>query len=62
MMAMRRRISGLAPEQIRGLSKDEFDLPVSPNDFDEAIHKVNKSVSVEDLRRYERWMAEYGSL
>lgn len=62
MMAMRRKIAGLTPEQIRGLSKDELELPVSPEDFEEAIRKVNKSVSAEDLRKYERWMAEFGSL
>ncbi|RWS02724.1 katanin p60 ATPase-containing subunit A1-like protein [Dinothrombium tinctorium] len=61
MMAMRRRIAGLTPEQIRSLSKDELELPVSPHDFDEAIRKVNKSVSVEDLRKYDKWMTEFGS-
>lgn len=61
MMAMRRKIAGLTPEQIRSLSKDELDLPVTPGDFFEAIRKINKSVSAEDLKKYERWMAEYGS-
>ena len=62
MMAMRRKITGLTPEQIRGLSKDELELPVSPEDFEEAIRKVNKSVSAEDLRKYKKWMDEFGSL
>jgi len=62
MMAMRRKIAGLTPEQIKSLSKDELELPVSPGDFEEAIRKVNKSVSVEDLRKYERWMTEFGSM
>ncbi|XP_054164016.1 katanin p60 ATPase-containing subunit A-like 1 [Oppia nitens] len=62
MMSMRRRIAGLTPEQIRSLSKDELDLPVSPADFEEAIRKVNKSVSAEDLKKYDKWMAEYGSM
>lgn len=61
MMAMRRRISGLTPEEIRSLSKEELELPVSPADFDEAIRKINKSVSKEDLEKYEKWMAEFGS-
>ncbi|XP_015788050.1 katanin p60 ATPase-containing subunit A-like 1 [Tetranychus urticae] len=61
MMAMRRKIAGLTPEQIRNLSKDELELPVSPGDFYEAIRKVNKSVSEEDLMKYEKWMAEFGS-
>lgn len=62
MMAMRRKIAGLTPEQIRSLSKEELELPVSPGDFYEAIRKVNKSVSVEDLKKYEKWMMEFGSM
>lgn len=61
MMAMRRRIAGLNPEQIRALSKEELELPVSPGDFFDAIRKVNKSVSAEDLAKYEKWMQEFGS-
>lgn len=61
MMAMRRKIAGLTPEQIRGLSKDELELPVSPADFVEAVRKINKSVSAEDLKKYEKWMTEFGS-
>lgn len=61
MMAMRRRITGLTPEEIRSISKEELELPVSPGDFEEAIRKINKSVSKEDLEKYEKWMAEFGS-
>lgn len=61
MMAMRRKIAGLTPEQIRSLAKEELELPVSPDDFMEAIRKINKSVSAEDLKKYEKWMTEYGS-
>ncbi|XP_064488476.1 katanin p60 ATPase-containing subunit A-like 1 [Ornithodoros turicata] len=61
MMAMRRRISGLTPEEIRNLSKEELELPVSVDDFAEAVRKINKSVSKEDLEKYEKWMAEFGS-
>ncbi|OTF69115.1 katanin p60 ATPase-containing subunit A1-like protein [Euroglyphus maynei] len=61
MMVMRRRIQGLTPEQIRSLSKEELDLPVTFTDFEEAMRKINKSVSPEDLKKYEKWMAEFGS-
>lgn len=61
MMVMRRRIQGLTPEQIRSLSGEELDLPVTFLDFEEAMRKINKSVSPEDLKKYEKWMAEYGS-
>ena len=61
MMAMRRKIAGLTPDQIRSLSKDELELPVSEDDFQEAIRKVNKSVSEDDLIKYDKWMTEFGS-
>jgi len=61
MMSMRRKIHGLNSEQIRQLSKEELDLPVSAQDFEEAIRKVNKSISAEDLIKYEKWMQDYGS-
>lgn len=62
MMAMRRRITGLSPEEIKNLSKNELELPVTMEDFADATRRVNKSISIEDLRRYEKWMKEYGSL
>lgn len=61
MMSMRRKIAGLTPEEIRNLPKAELELPVSPDDFREAIKRINKSVSKEDLETYEKWMAEFGS-
>ncbi|KAL1138459.1 hypothetical protein AAG570_008523 [Ranatra chinensis] len=61
MMSMRRKIAGLRPEQIRCLPKEELDLPVSMQDFIEAISKCNKSVSKEDLDKYDKWMTEFGS-
>lgn len=62
MMAMRRRIAGLEPDQIRSLSRDELELPVTMGDFSEAAKRVNKSVSDNDLQRHERWIREFGSL
>lgn len=62
MMAMRRRIVGLEPDQIKSLPRNELELPVTMGDFVEALKRVNKSVSADDLRRYEKWMREFGSL
>lgn len=61
MMSMRRKICGLRPDQIKQLPKEELDLPVTMKDFEEALVKNNKSVSKEDLDKYERWMNEFGS-
>ena len=62
MMAMRRRIDGLTPDEIRAIPKEELLLPTSMNDFNQAIKKVSKSVSKDDLKKYEDWMAEFGSV
>ena len=61
MMAMRRRIRGLTPEQIKNLPKEELDLPVNMEDFDLALKKVSKSVSDADIKKYEDWMKEFGA-
>ena len=77
MMSMRRKIAGLKPSEIKNLAKDELDMPVTKQvicfnsgeycknlvfqDFLEAVQKCNKSVSKEDLDKYEKWMEEFGS-
>lgn len=60
-MAMRRRIEGLTPEEIRNLPKDEMQMPTTMDDFEMALKKVSKSVSATDLEKYEKWIAEFGS-
>ncbi|XP_031427649.1 katanin p60 ATPase-containing subunit A-like 1 [Clupea harengus] len=62
MMAMRRRIQGLSPEEIRALSKEELQMPVTMEDFELTLKKISKSVSSADLEKYESWMAEFGSV
>lgn len=62
MMSFRRRISGLSPEQIRAIPKEELELPPTNEDFEETLKKVNKTVSQADLEKYEKWMAEFGSV
>ncbi|XP_026485268.1 katanin p60 ATPase-containing subunit A-like 1 isoform X1 [Vanessa tameamea] len=61
MMSMRRKIAGLKPEQIKQLAKEELDLPVTHQDFMEALAKCNKSVSKGDIQKYLTWMDEFGS-
>uniref|UniRef100_H2YHY0 Katanin p60 ATPase-containing subunit A1 n=1 Tax=Ciona savignyi TaxID=51511 RepID=H2YHY0_CIOSA len=61
LMAMRRRIAGLKPEEIRNLSQSELHLPTTGEDFIEAMRKVSKSVSSQDLEKYEKWMNEFGA-
>ena len=60
-MAMRRKIIGKTPAEIKMIKREEVDLPVSTVDFQEAISKTRKSVSEADVKNFENWMAEYGS-
>ncbi|XP_074804690.1 katanin p60 ATPase-containing subunit A1 isoform X2 [Natator depressus] len=61
LMAMRRRIEGLTPEEIRNLSRDEMHMPTTMEDFEMALRKVSKSVSAADIEKYEKWIVEFGS-
>ena len=62
MMAMRRLIEGKSPEEIKSLAKEELELPTSMSDFLTALKKCSKSVAATDLTKYEKWMAEFGSV
>jgi len=61
MMSMRRRISGLKPDEIRNIPREELVTPTSMEDFEQALRNVSKTVSASDLEKYEKWMAEFGS-
>uniref|UniRef100_A0A8B9UPD6 AAA+ ATPase domain-containing protein n=1 Tax=Anas zonorhyncha TaxID=75864 RepID=A0A8B9UPD6_9AVES len=54
LMAMRRRINGLTPEEIRALSKEELQMPVTKGDFELALKKISKSVSAADLEKFNK--------
>eukprot|EP00047_Mylnosiga_fluctuans_P004948 m.237482 g.237482 ORF g.237482 m.237482 type:complete len:538 (-) comp13148_c0_seq1:94-1707(-) len=61
MMAMRRAIQGKSMEEIRSMGKDKLNLPTSMGDFIDALTKVNRTVSKDDIEKYEKWMQEFGS-
>lgn len=61
MMAMRRKITGRTPSEIKKIRREDVDLPVTEQDFQEAMLRTRKSVSVNDVTRFEKWMDEYGS-
>jgi len=61
LMAMRRKILGKSPAEIKMIKREEVDLPVTSEDFLEAVSKTRKSVSETDVKNFENWMAEYGS-
>lgn len=61
MMSMRRKITGRTPSEIKQIRREEVDLPVTEEDFNEAMLRTKKSVSANDVTRFEKWMEEYGS-
>ncbi|XP_037955878.1 katanin p60 ATPase-containing subunit A-like 1 [Teleopsis dalmanni] len=61
MMAMRRQISGLTPAEIRQIRREDVDLPITLQDFHDAMQRTKKSVSADDVTRFEKWMEDYGS-
>ncbi|XP_034115396.1 katanin p60 ATPase-containing subunit A1 isoform X1 [Drosophila albomicans] len=61
MMAMRRLISGRTPQQIKQIRREDADQPITLQDFQDAQQRTKKSVSADDVARFEKWMEEYGS-
>eukprot|EP00126_Sphaerothecum_destruens_P013657 Sdes_comp23373_c0_seq1m21635 len=61
MMSMRRRIQGLSAEEIKALSKEELQMPTTMEDFQLSLKKVSKSVSQDDISKYQKWLSEFGS-
>ncbi|GLI68711.1 hypothetical protein VaNZ11_013194 [Volvox africanus] len=64
MNGMRRLVAGKTPAEIKALreaGKDSFKEPVTSEDFQQAIRKINPSVSKEDIKRHEEWLGVFGS-
>ncbi|XP_057454239.1 katanin p60 ATPase-containing subunit A1 [Lotus japonicus] len=59
---MRRKIAGKTRDEIKNMSKDDISKdPVAMCDFEEALVKVQRSVSQADIERHEKWFHEFGS-
>ncbi|XP_068647557.1 katanin p60 ATPase-containing subunit A1-like [Aristolochia californica] len=59
---MRRKIAGKTRDEIKNMPKDEISNdPVAMCDFEEALAKVQRSVSAADIERHEKWFQEFGS-
>ena len=61
MNGMRHRISGLRPDEIRKLSQKKVAPPVTYEDFQNALKRVKSSVQIDEVRKHESWLAEFGS-
>ncbi|MCD7460809.1 Katanin p60 ATPase-containing subunit A1 [Datura stramonium] len=59
---MRRKIAGKTTDEIKNISKSEIlKIPVTMDDFLEALDKIHPTVSPEDIERHEKWYSEFGS-
>ena len=59
---MRRKIAGKTREEIKNMAKDDISKdPIAMCDFEEALTKVQRSVSQADIERHEKWFSEFGS-
>jgi len=61
MMGMRRKIVGQTPDQIKNIKRADIDLPVTVQDFNEAIERCRKTVTGQDIEKYQTWIDEFGS-
>lgn len=61
MMSMRRKITGRSPAEIKQIRREEVDLPVTEQDFQDAVLRTRKSVSAGDVEKFQKWMQEFGS-
>ncbi|CAI5942627.1 unnamed protein product [Closterium sp. NIES-64] len=61
MNGMRRKIAGKTPEEIRSMTREDMNEPVTMADFEVALRKIQPSVASGDIERHERWHAEFGS-
>jgi SpoVK/Ycf46/Vps4 family AAA+-type ATPase len=66
MVPVRKAIANLSPHRLQELRASgelvlSSDMPVSMEDFTEALKKVKPSVDRSELARYEDWKKKFGS-
>ena len=61
LMSMRKVIKDKSPSEIKMLSKDDLEKPVTMEDFKEALERSCKTVKLEDARKHEAWIKQHGS-
>ncbi|KAJ3126661.1 Katanin p60 ATPase-containing subunit A1 [Physocladia obscura] len=61
MMKLREKMRLLQPSEMMNVKPDELNTPITMKDFEEAMRKVQSSLSGADIERYVQWLADYGS-
>ena len=62
LMSMRRAIEGKTPDEIKNMPKEQLEMPITLSDFMGALSKTKPSVNPEDLKKFEKWSLERGSV
>jgi katanin p60 ATPase-containing subunit A1 len=62
LMSMRRAIEGKTPDQIRNMPKEELEQPITLEDFTKSLNKTKPSVNPEDIKKFNKWSLEHGSV
>jgi len=61
-MTMRRlRSKGMKLADLKNMKKEEVDLPITMEDFAEAIAKTGKTVGQDDVRKHLEWSKTFGA-
>ena len=61
LMSMRKVIQDKSPAEIKMLSKNDLEKPVTMDDFSEALGRTCCTVKPEDAAKHEQWIKQYGS-
>lgn len=61
LMSMRKIIKDKSPSEIKRLSKDDLEKPVTVEDFKEALERSGCTVNSEDVARHQNWIKQHGS-
>ena len=61
MMSMRKVIKDKSPSEIKMLSKDDLEKPVTLDDFKAALERSCRTVKPEDAIKHQQWIKSFGS-
>ena len=61
MMSMRKVIKDKSPSEIKMLSKDDLEKPVTLDDFKAALERSCRTVKPEDTVKHHDWIKSFGS-
>ena len=62
MMPMRKKLASgaISITEMAKMDQSELDVPITMEDFMDAIKNISKSVSQANLDEYAKWMKEFG--